>query len=102
MTAERKYVMTKVRPGDYILPSNDGETLFRIASYEEDGSGYWVGYGGTREKQIVGTHWNGFRYNRPWDGDDAFDDEFLDWDRWDCVIQTQTSRKAVVNFLLDS
>lgn len=32
---ERKYRLVKVAPGDYILPSNDGNTLWRIRQYED-------------------------------------------------------------------
>ena len=35
---ERKYQMTRISAGDYLLPSNDGKTLWRICAYEEDGS----------------------------------------------------------------
>jgi len=33
MTTARKYVMTRIDKGDYLLPSNDGETLWRIRQY---------------------------------------------------------------------
>lgn len=36
---ERKYAMTRVRAGSYLLPSNDGETLWHIYSFE-DGRSY--------------------------------------------------------------
>lgn len=29
-TVERKYALTKFQEGDYLLPSNDGATLWRI------------------------------------------------------------------------
>ena len=32
---ERKYVLTKVAAGDYLLPSNDGQTIFRLRRYED-------------------------------------------------------------------
>jgi hypothetical protein len=36
---ERRFQMTRLRAGDYLLPDNDGRTLWRIARYEErDGS----------------------------------------------------------------
>jgi len=35
VSIERKYVLTKLRTGDYLLPSNDGETLWRIRTYED-------------------------------------------------------------------
>lgn len=35
MPVERKYVLTKLGVGDYLLPSNDAQTLWRIRSYED-------------------------------------------------------------------
>lgn len=32
---ERKYVLTKLGKGDYLLPSNDKETIWRIGTYED-------------------------------------------------------------------
>lgn len=32
---ERKYVMTKIGAGDYLLPSNDEGTLWRLRTYED-------------------------------------------------------------------
>lgn len=31
--AERKYALTRLGRGDYLLPSNDGATLWRIRTY---------------------------------------------------------------------
>lgn len=39
MKTERKYKMTRVRAGSYLLPSNDGETLWHIYRFE-DGRSY--------------------------------------------------------------
>lgn len=33
--AQRKYRMTSVRAGSYLLPSNDGQTLWHIYSFED-------------------------------------------------------------------
>lgn len=32
-TPQRKYALTKLAPGDWLLPSNDRKTLWRIATY---------------------------------------------------------------------
>lgn len=32
---QRKYALTKIRYGDYLLPSNDGCTIWRITSYTD-------------------------------------------------------------------
>jgi hypothetical protein len=52
---ERTYALTKVRSGDWLLPSNDGEVVWRIRKYWEDGSavrGTWP-----NEKPIYGEFW---------------------------------------------
>lgn len=33
--ADRKFVLIRVARGDYIVPSNDGLTLYRIARYDD-------------------------------------------------------------------
>lgn len=58
---ERKYVLTKLAPGDYLLPSNDAKTLWRITRYEDlatsDGRG------------MVGVHvWGLWRWGLPLGG----------------------------------
>lgn len=67
MTVERKYVMTRLGRGDYLLPSNDGRRLFRVAVYEDGPShglaewradrtvwGVWVWQGG----ETVDVSWD--------------------------------------------
>lgn len=34
-TATRKYQMTRVRAGSYLLPSNDAQTLWHVYSFED-------------------------------------------------------------------
>ena len=34
-TPQRRYALTKIEARDYILPSNDGNTIYRIATYVE-------------------------------------------------------------------
>ena len=51
----RKYAMTRLGKGDYLLPSNDAKWCLRLLSYEEDGSavrGVWPD-----EEPIYGTFW---------------------------------------------
>jgi hypothetical protein len=36
---ERRYALTKARPGDYLLLSNDGRTMWRLTRYQ-DGPSY--------------------------------------------------------------
>lgn len=52
----RRYAMTKVGAGDYLLPSNDGLTLWRLQRYTEDGS----------LQQRIGDEWTPVKGTRFW------------------------------------
>jgi hypothetical protein len=70
---ERHYTMVRVRAGDYLLPSNDGKTIWRIKAYDEDGS---AEYGdGTK---VYGRFWGIWKYI----GRDATHLDPYEWDRW--------------------
>jgi hypothetical protein len=59
-TAERKYALTKVGLQDYVLPSNDAKTLWRIATYgEDDGIVYWGiwRWSGRLPTSVLDFHW---------------------------------------------
>lgn len=77
MTGQRVYAMTKIGPGDYLLPSNDATTLFRIYTYQEDGSAEFVARPGAKPKPLVGTFWAIAR--RPFPNLDADPSELLSW-----------------------
>lgn len=62
---EQRYAMTRVEAGDYLIPSNDGKTLWRLRSYHEDGSAYFVDRATGKETKIVGTFWSALRFNGP-------------------------------------
>jgi hypothetical protein len=74
-TIERRYVLTKLRAGDYLLPANDGNTLWRIARYTEDGSAEWPD--GT---PVRGEFWGAWR----WRGTmaDRIEPEWYEWELW--------------------
>lgn len=68
---ERKYALTKVNAGDYLLPSNDGQTIWRFRTYED---GPTHGLDWPRDR----TLWGYYR----WTGrGDLVDLE--DWDHWE-------------------
>ena len=82
---ERKYRMIRVSAGDYLLPSNDLKTLWRIYKYREDGSAKWGPDEHGKYHDITGEFWACARYERPFDGklDMVEDFDFLDWgDHW--------------------
>jgi hypothetical protein len=106
---ERLYQMTRIYAGDYLLPSNDRLTLWRISRYYEDGS---LEQGG---KPLVGWFWRAARHRDPFDriaphvigalyGDVPSNDaveRFLDWDSWlehACLLPT---RDAAIAAALD-
>jgi hypothetical protein len=53
--------MTVLDAGDYLLPSNDRQTLWRIRSYWENGSATYVDARG-KEREIRGTFWSTWKY----------------------------------------
>lgn len=72
---EQKFVLTRVATGDYLLPSNDAQTIWRIHRYVEGPS---TGLDWPRDRQVwgiwkwreVGTHidpddWDAWEF---WDG----------------------------------
>jgi hypothetical protein len=71
---ERKYRMTRVYAGDWLLPSNDATTLWRITRYHEDGS---LSRGD--DHAIVGWFWQTWR--RPMPKIDVYLD-VTEWDGW--------------------
>jgi hypothetical protein len=89
---ERRYQMTRVGPGDYLLPSNDGKTIWRIARYHE---------GGTLERddgsKVIGDFWGVWRYagRVPDLLNAAFSLDLVwpEWEMWDSLLKTR--REAV-------
>ena len=77
-TLDRKYAMTRMR-GAWLLPSNDGQTLWRISRYREDGSAEWH-----QGQPILGTFWQTAKRPMPTPDEierfDGTEDEFLWWD----------------------
>jgi hypothetical protein len=82
MHVERKYVLTKVAPGDYLLPSNDGRTIWRIARYDERPN--W-------------RLWGLWRWNGPSLGVDVSHDGWGLWEMVDsrCETRADAIRQAM-------
>lgn len=74
-TVQRKYALSRVRAGDYLLLSNDGATLWRIAIYTEGPSS------GLEDWPRDRTVWGCWFYERPVTGADAVSVE--DWGYWE-------------------
>lgn len=66
---ERKYTLTKVRAGDYLLPANDGISLWRIMYAQDD---------------ELGVSWQIYIW---WDkirpGVSADPDDWAQWEFWE-------------------
>lgn len=63
--SDRVYTMTKVGPGDYLLPGNDGRRLYRIARYQEEGRrpwGVWEWDGPVGPGAYLDTSWTDTRW----------------------------------------
>lgn len=73
---DRKYQMTRLAKGDYLLPSNDAQTLWRIYTYEEEGSLVESLPDGT-ERAVRGVFWACARRPMPKPG------ELVDLEGWD-------------------
>lgn len=86
---ERKYVLTKVAAGDYLLPSNDRLRIYRLAVYEDGPS-----HGLDTDKDR--TYWGVWRWSRPMDG--YLD--VTDWNLWEMVESLLPSRKAAIEAAL--
>ena len=98
--SERNYAMIRVGAGDWMLPSNDAQTMWRLAAYEEDGSAWRTDEQG-REHQIVGRFWSVYRMtmsklqalvNSPV----TDDEDILDFSEWEHWAGGFGSRKAAI------
>lgn len=103
-TPERVYAMIRLRAGDWMLPSNDGQTMYRLSSYVEDGSAWYEDEHG-REHKIVGTFWNVSRMTMTKlqalvESPVTDDEDILDWDEWETESSGHPSRKAAIEAAL--
>jgi hypothetical protein len=100
-TVQRRYALMRVEKGDYLLPSNDAKTLWRISSYFENGSLSVRTDEG--EKVIKGTFWQCERYvglaatEMDWTEqqlpDDVLDPDQRDryWRTWEWLLPTRAA-----------
>jgi len=102
--SERRYQATRVRAGDYVIPSNDGAQLWRITSYQEEGTRLEMRSataGVLHLNPPTRTRWQARRYRLTvaqmhdrW-GDDIPDD-FLDWDQWEHWQDSYATKAAAI------
>lgn len=87
---QRKYALIRVSSGDYLLPSNDQRWLWRIYTYEEDGSLF------RGERQVKGRFWACAR--RPMPPESAIlDEDFLGWGDWEFWAGPLNTRTAAID-----
>jgi hypothetical protein len=87
-TLERKYHLTRVRAGDYLLPSNDGLTIWRIQKYE-DGPSHGLDW--PQDKMLWGI-WR-WRYTDP----EKYVLDTEDHDAWSLCADGYSTRKEAID-----
>jgi hypothetical protein len=89
--SERKYALVKVGAGDYILPSDDAATLWRIRIYE-DGPSHGLDW--PRDRDLWGIwRWTGLI------GPTAYVD-IDDWGHWEMVGGGYDRRREAIEAAL--
>jgi hypothetical protein len=91
---ERKYALTRIKAGDYILPSNDGKTLWRICKYRDGPS---MGL----DPEVFPRdfeRWQLRRWHRPVHSGSLVDIE--DWDRWEHWDESYDTRQEAIDAAL--
>lgn len=91
-TIERKYALSKIKAGDYLLPSNDAQIIWRLRSYE-DGPSH-----GIEDWPRDITLWGAWRWRGNVDALDTID--FEDADQWAHEGDGFTSRAGAIQWAL--
>jgi hypothetical protein len=87
--SERKFALTKVAPGDYLLPGNDERSLWRIAQYQ-DGESFGLDMTGDR------TYWGAWIYTRRGAILALLPEDFLEWDYWQMEASSCRTRAEAI------
>ena len=101
---ERKYAMTRLGRGDYLLPSNDAQTLWRVYAYEEDGSATYQtefipGKGPSGPERVLrGRFWALARRPMPEMG--FLVSDLFEWDDWQFWAGPLQSREQAIRYAL--
>lgn len=96
---ERRYRMLRLSTGDYLLPSNDARTTWRLKRYYEHGDAIITDRGG-RERPLVGAFWEAYRFagHSAQAMAESIEDE--DWSLWECWGSTMRTRREAIDFAL--
>ncbi len=83
MQTERKYAMMRIAAGDYLLPSNDAKTIWRLVSMLEGPS---TGIEGWARDRTVWSVWRWTDTQRmPYVDASSLDG----WEMWDSMLATR-------------
>lgn len=93
-TPERRYALIKIKAGDYLLPANDGKTLWRVKTYE-DGPSH-----GLMDMERDQMFWGVWR----WEGNPIVGtidvEEIVEIDRWRMVATHHRTRRQAIDAAL--
>ena len=89
MTIHRKYQMTRVAAGDYLLPSNDGEKLWRLRKIIEGPSS------GLMDMPADKEFWGIWQWSGP-----LTEIDVEDWGRWDFYEGMHETRRSAIDSAL--
>lgn len=89
---ERRFALTRVRAGDYLLLSNDGRHVFRICRYVDGPSG---GLPWPRDREM----WAARRWVRSPRGATLLVD-LENWDAWEVLSDMHATRRDAVQAAL--
>lgn len=92
MTIARKYTLTRIRAGDYLLLSNDGTVLWRLSTYDEDGSAQKPAAGGKGWVSIRGRFWGLWKYRHH--PDSRYRQTPITWHDWSEFEMTDSMFKT--------
>lgn len=100
MKIERKWQMTRLAAGDWLLPSNDRSTVFRISTYEDL-------YASHDDREEYRTYWGAWRWPRPIQALVREDygyghgyDPLEDWDAWVQIVHYCDTRREAIDAAL--
>ena len=91
---ERKYALTRIEAGDYLLPSNDGRTLWRLSTYADGPS-----YGLVVDWKADRKFWGVWKFDGYFDGS-FYPEDMLDWERWEMMDGSCATRQEAVKAAL--
>ena len=104
----RKYAATRIEAGDYLIPSNDATTIWRVNSYKDNGVYIEWKSNDAGLMHLGGparTRWQAHRYKLTVAQLDALGDElprdFLEWDQWQYDSGDYPTKAAAIKAVID-